>query len=209
MLKVLKIFTKVAVFLFFILGMTAGKSFSGTDDLLPARSMGLKGTYLINPDAGESTKPEVYNLKQWVVEENTDPVQHALEVYKKKSEPGYNKSIWITNRNTGQKHLIAQYAAANAGNTIVFSGDEKFMYYLGVAPGGQNMIYGVDLSSDKKFSFGAGNSFSTVNCPNKKSFVVIQEGKEKSVYQVYTTSGKKTQTLNDVQPVDLEKNLCR
>ena len=181
----------------------------GEDLILPSRSIGLKSTYIINPDAGESSKTAVYNLKQWVVEENTDSVQHALEVYKKKSESEYNKSIWITNRNTGQKHLIAQYAALNAGNKIVFSGDEKFMYYLGLAPGGQSMIYGVDLMSDKRFSLDAGDNVSTVNCPNKKSYVVVQEGKDKSVYQVYTTSGKKAQTLTDVQPVDIEKNLCR
>jgi hypothetical protein len=169
----------------------------------------LKSTYVI-PGSEESDKPAVYNLKQWVVEENTDPLRHALEVYKKKSESSYNKSIWITDRKTGKKHLIVQYAARSAGDKIVFSGDEKFLYYLGIAPGGQGMIYGVDLLSDKKFSLGAGESVSTINCPNKVSYVVVQQGEGTSVYQVYTTAGKKTQTLTDIQnPADLEKNLCR
>ena len=85
------------------------------------------------------------------------------------------------------------------------------MYYVGLTPGGQSIIYGVDLSSDKKFSLATGADFRTVNCPDKKSYVVVeQQAGQKTVYQVYSTNGQRMNTFNDIQsPVDIEKSLCR
>ena len=160
--------------------------------------------------AEESDRPAVYNLKQWIVEEKADPVKHALEVYKKKSESRYTRRVWLTGKVDGKKHLVAEFASRGNDDKILFSPDENFMYYLGLTPSGENMVYGVNLSSNKKFSLGSGENFRTVNCPDKNSYIVVQSDGKSTVYQVYTTSGERKTILTDLKsPLDIEKKLCR
>ena len=83
------------------------------------------------------------------------------------------------------------------------------MYYLGLTPAGGNIIYGVNLLSDKKFTLGAGEDFRTVNCPDKNNYVVLQQQDgQRTVYQVYTSTGKRMKDLIDLS-VNIEKVLCR
>ncbi|MCR4336808.1 MAG: hypothetical protein NUV91_03280 [Candidatus Omnitrophica bacterium] len=159
--------------------------------------------------AEEPDNPVVYNLNHWTVEENVDPVEHALEVYKNKSRPSYRKHVWLTDKRNGTKHMIAEYSPHGTADKIIFSPDENFMYYLGVTPGGQNIIYGINLSSQEKFSLGAGEDFKMVNCPDKKSYIALQAGQERPVYNIYTVAGEKINILTDLStPIDLEKALC-
>ena len=85
------------------------------------------------------------------------------------------------------------------------------MYYLGVGPGGGNIIYGINLLSDRKFILGSGEDFRTVNCPDKKNLVIVQQQNgSRTIYQAYTTTGKSVKSLTDINsPVDIEKSLCR
>ncbi len=157
-----------------------------------------------------SDRPAVYNLKRWVVEEHADPVKRALEVYKKKSQPRHTRRVWLTDRTDGKKRLVVEYAAHGSGGNILFSPDEYFMYYPGIALSGQNVIYGVNLLSNQRFSLGPGEDVSTVNCPDKKSYVVVQSNEQGAAYQVYTVAGKRMESFTDLKsPGDIEQNLCR
>lgn len=209
--KIINYLGKVGVFLFLLSSLTVGGEILSADDILPANTASLESNLIFKaPIAGKSDKPAVYNLKQWIVEENTDPVKHALEVYKKKSEPLYTRRIWLTGKTDGKKHLIVEYAARGDDDKIIFSPNEDFMYYLGLAPSGQSIIYGVNLLSNEKFSLGAGEDFRMANCPDKNSYVIVRPGGQGAVYQVYTINGERMQTLTDLNnPLDIEKNLCR
>ena len=209
--KIINYLGKVGVLLFLLSSLTAGREILLADDILPQNTGRLEDRVIIKtPIAGESDKPAVYNLKRWVVEENTDPVKHALEVYKKKSEPRYTRRIWLTGKTDGKKRLIVEYSARGDGDKVIFSANEDFMYYLGLAPGGQSIVYGVNLLSNKKFSLGSGENFRTVNCPDKKSYVVVQPDGQGTIYQVYTIAGERMKTLTDLKsPLDIEKNLCQ
>ena len=202
---------KISVLFFLVFSFMAQREilFAG-DELLP-QNTALYNRVVINvPVAGESDRPAVYNLKKWVVEENTDPVKHALEVYKKKSEPSYTRRIWLTGKLDGKKRLIVEYVPTGNNDKVIFSPNEDFMYYLGLTPGGQSTVYGINLLSNKKFSLGSGENFRTVNCPDKKSYVVVQPGGQGTIYQVYTIAGERMKTLTDLKnPLDIEKNLCR
>lgn len=201
-------YTVVAILVLFLMG--ASKNLYA-DDLLPERTGSLDSHVIMRaPVSGESERPAVYNLKKWTVEESADPVKRALNVYKKKSEPQYTRRIWITGKTDGKKRLIAEYTARSGNDKVIFSPDEDFMYYLGAAPGGGSIVYGINLLSNKKFSLGAGNNFQAVNCPDKTSYVVVRPDGQGEVYQVYTAAGKRMDTLTGLHsPVDIEKNLCR
>ena len=204
------ILKKTILVFFLVFGFTAPGTMTRAEDILPARPTNVDRIYVIPPPSTESSKPVVYDLKRWVVEEKADPVKHALEVYKKKSEPSYNHRIWLTSKADGKKHLVVEYASRGAGDKVLFSPNEDFMYYLGLTPAGGNIIYGVDLSSDQKFTLGAGEDFRTVNCPNKNNYVVVQQQDgQRTVYQVYSITGQRMKALTDIQsPVDLAKSLC-
>lgn len=201
---------KIGVLFFLFSSLTTGWEILLADDILPQNKGSLEDHVIIkSPIVGESDKPAVYNLKRWVVEENTDPVKHALEVYKKKSEPRYTRRIWLTGKTDGKKRLIVEYAPRGDDDKVIFSPNEDFMYYLGLTPGGQSIVYGVNLLSNKKFSLGSGENFHAVNCPDKKSYVVVQPDGQGTIYQVYSISGERMKTLTDLKsPLDIEKNLC-
>lgn len=207
--KVLK--RKAGLSLILILGFVAVNGMLYADDILPDRTGRINNNLIIKTlPSGESDKPAVYRLKDWIVEQEADPVRHALEVYKKKSEPRYMKRVWVTGKKDGKKRLIVEYLSGGTDDRMVFSTDEDFMYYLGIAPGGQNMVYGVSLSSGKKFSLGAAENFNMVHCPGNKDYVVVQQGRGLAVYTIYTVTGERMKTLTNIQdPVDIEKSLCR
>ncbi|MDP2653084.1 MAG: hypothetical protein Q8Q08_03525 [Candidatus Omnitrophota bacterium] len=198
-----KIFVMAAAVL-----LAAGTNGFCGDDLLPERT---RGPVIMRRDAGgESARPAVYNLKRWTVEESADPVQRALGVYKKKSETRYNRRVWITNKADGTKKVLVEFTAGAAGGNVVFSPDEDFMYYLGVDNRGYNYVYGVNLLSSEKFTLGDADHFSTVNCPDKRTFVVLENYGKVTTHHVYTASGQEVKEPLDIKsPVDLEKSLCR
>ena len=202
---------KVGISLFLLSNLAAGSGVLFAEDLLPQNTESVESHVILKaPIAGESDKPAVYDLKRWVVEKDTDPVARALEVYKKRSEPRHNRRIWLTGKTDGKKRLIVEDAALGENDKIIFSPDENYMYYLGLAPGGQSIVYGVNLASNEKFSLGSGEDFQAVNCPDKESYVVVQPDGQGTIYQVYTTNGERMETLTDLtSPLDLEKNLCR
>jgi hypothetical protein len=201
---------RIGVFFLLLFSLMAGRGTLLADDILPRSAGGREDEVIIRTFiAGEPDRPAVYNLKRWVVEENTDPVNRALEVYKKKSKPGYTRRIWLTGKADGKKRLIAEYVSLGGGDKVVFSPNEDFMYYLGLTPGGQSMVYGVNLLSNKKFSLGSGDGFQAVNCPDKTSYVVVQPDGQSTIYQVYTSAGEPLEALTDLEsPLDIEKNLC-
>lgn len=200
---------RIYFLLFFIFPLIAGNLLA--DDLLPENPASKNSRVIMRaPLAGDSDRPSAYDLKKWIVEESSDPVKHALEVYKKKSEPQYTRRIWATGRADGKKRLLVEYISGTENDKVIFSPDEDFMYYLGLAPGGQNIVYGINLLSNKKFSLGAGNNFQSVNCPDKQSYIVVQSGGQGAIYQVYSVAGQRMKTLTNLQsPMDIEKELCR
>lgn len=181
------------------------------EEILPKKTGNSARLVIMQKEASSAEdRPAVYQLKRWTVEEKTDPVKQALEVYKAKAEPRYHKRIWITDRKDGKRRVSIEYVAREGGEKVLFSPDEDFMYYLGITPAGQNMVYGVNLLSNAKFPLGTADNFNTVNCPGQKNYIVVQKGKERTVYHVYTQDGHSLRNLTNIQsPADLEKNLCR
>ena len=206
------VFKKAVLVSLFSFCFLAGTTTLYADDILPANPANSANTLFVRTSSVDSVRPAVYKLNRWVVEEKTDPVQHALEVYKKGSAPRYNRHIWLSDRADGKKHIIIDYASSGTGDKVLFSSQEDYLYYLGLAPGGENIIYGVNLTSKKRFSLGTGEDFRTIDCPGKKSYVVIWRGNvdAQTVYQVYTTDGLRANDLTGFPTAsDLEKNLCR
>ncbi|HOW35191.1 MAG TPA: hypothetical protein PL155_02070 [Candidatus Omnitrophota bacterium] len=201
---------KVGVFILLICGLVLEREMLFAENILPRNRANSKDYVVVHtPDSGESTKPAVYDLKRWKVEESTDPVQHALEVYKKKSESKYVKRVWITDKKNGKRRMIVEYTPRGANDKVMFSQDEDFMYYLGLTPAGENIVYGVNLSNEDKFSLGTAEDFNMVRCPDKNNYIVLQQGQQRSVYNIYTVNGKKAKTITNIQdPVDIEKSLC-
>jgi hypothetical protein len=181
------------------------------EDILPQNSVTTVNTIIVKEkNTDVSDRPAVYDLKDLIVEEDADPVRKALDVFKKRSKPKYKKRIWVTDKRNGERRMIVEYSSENVKDKIIFSQDENVMYYFGLTPGGTNFVYGIDLLSGDKHSFGRGDDFMTVDCPDRTSYFVVQTGKARTVYHVYTSSGKKTRTFTDLKsPLDIEKNLCR
>lgn len=198
-----------SIFMTMVLFIALSQALWAAGDILPSRTIVTTNNVVVrNDNLTESARPKVYNLNRWKVEENTDPVNRALGVYKKRSESKYNKRVWITDKNNGQKRMIVQYTPRDVDDKIVFSSDENYMYYLGVTPAGTSIVYGINLLSNQEFSVASGQNFNVLNCPDKTTYIVVEDGQTKA-YQVFSMTGERMQTLTNTQPIDIEKSLCR
>ena len=141
-------------------------------------------------------------LRKWNIESQSDNVSAAIDVYKKRSNPKYTKKAWIVNRRDGTKSVLVEYTTDKKNDTIVFSPDESFAYYLGLSANGESIVYGVNLSSNQQFEIGYGSTFDTLTCPDKTNYVIVQDSSGKKIYHVYDALGTKINSINQIRGIE-------
>ena len=177
------------------------------------------GKITIESDAGIKTidysqKPgtQVHKLNKWEVKTvRHDPVDEALKVYKNKSGSVYQKEIVLINKEDETQTIIVEYNVEGGNDKILFSPDENFMFYAGLLPGGTNIIYGMNLSTNEEFTLDSGVDFDIFTCPNNNSSYIIvhQSDTEETIYQVYNFNREKLNVLTDSLTLDnMESYIC-
>ena len=161
-------------------------------------------------DYSKKQKYANYHLKKWNVKEELNPVQEALQVYSKKSTPVYDKKIWIVDKRDGTKGIYVEYKTNNERDRIVFSPSEDHVFYLGLSPlADTSVLYGRNLLTQERFSLNNTDDFDLLNCPNKKSYVVVIEDGKVKTYHIYSLGGEKVDTISGVPSQrDLERYVC-
>jgi len=125
----------------------------------------------------------------------SDPVQEALNVYKKRSLDG--EKAWIIDQANGTKTLIVGTEYSGAENALVFSPDGSRAFYVDMDASGSHVLYGYDLSTSQRYSFGGATSFGLADCPNTNNYVVIhRDGDAEGYYSIYDLEGNSIDTIN-------------
>ncbi len=150
------------------------------------------------------------HLQKWIVQDESDKIQKALEIYKNKSKPAYSKKYWIINNQTGQKSILVEYMASSPGDQIIFSPNEHYAYFVGLTPLGQHMIYGINLSNQNQFTVDQGESASIFSCEDSnQSYLVIVHENGKITRSVYYLNGQKKDVIEDgVTAENLKDYVC-
>jgi hypothetical protein len=157
---------------------------------------------------GETPKPEgahvsqaqpqavkkEYRSKNYTVKEETDIVQKALDVFKKKSKPSslYRKKIWLTTTLQEDNASYLSFMTNDQNENIIFSPDEDFVYYVEIGPDGERRLSGYNIVNDDVFPVRtAADSFYIETCEETRaSYLVVLDGKEIEGYHVYDLEGK-------------------
>lgn len=135
-----------------------------------------------------------YKTKNYTIKEETDVVEQALQVFKKKSKPSsiYRKKVWIYDTLGEDNASFLSFTTNDQNSDIVFSPDEDFVYYVELSPNGRRRIAGVKVGSDKKFYVGASiGSFYIETCEEKETdYLVVLDDAEDGGYRVYDLEGQ-------------------
>jgi len=138
-----------------------------------------------------------FDLERWAVLEKSDPVQEALKVYEKKSRPLFTRRFWIIDKNDQTRKVVVEYTSHDRQQQIIFSPDEKYVYYVKDPLDGPGLLTGVNLLTGKPFVITPAHSFFLSTCPDQKSYVVVKgvSSADGNRYMVYTQDGKLTNTV--------------
>jgi len=148
----------------------------------------------------DSDQPYYFSrLKQWKVVEELSHVKEALLLYKSKKVPIYNKKIWFVNKGDEQQTVIVEYSTQKKNDRLIFSPDENTVFYLGISSSGDNAVYGLNLLTNEKLEIAQADHFQIETCPNKESFIVVQQEDGQREVVVYTLNGTKTKSFNSMQ----------
>jgi len=159
-------------------------------------------------DYSQKVKYSNYDLKKWDIEKETDVIEEALEVYKKKSEPLYSQKVWIINKN-GTEKILLEYKSADEEDSIIFTNDENYVFYLGVSDAGQSIVYGMNLAAGGTTTLNNATSFFIETCPDNDTYVITQDDdgdKEFYVYRVLSESIDEIDYNGSID--DLTQALC-
>jgi hypothetical protein len=160
-------------------------------------------------DAMASQEGKGYHLKKWDIATEVDPVQEALKVYKKKGEPLYQKRVWIIDKGNGTKNLLVEYVSSSSDSQVVFSPEEDFMYFLRTDDTGQNLIYGLELNTRRQFHIGTGKNFNLLTCPNRMSYVILEQDEQGLKHFIYQLTGEQKRVLHGAMTQDeIKKQVC-
>jgi len=130
------------------------------------------------------------HLDRWIVQED-ETVKQALEVYKRKAQPRYEKRIWIID-----KRDEARRYPLDLRGKLSFSPNEDFVFWVGNSWLNNPMVYGIDLFGGRKFSIADSDNFDLLRCNNQKTYVVIEKEKgDSTYYYVYDLDGQKKGTF--------------
>jgi len=141
-------------------------------------------------DYSRLNKYSDYGLNNWSVKEEADLVEEAIRVYKRKGRPRYRKKVSIINRLNGDENIIVKYTPRKRNDRVIFSPDENFMYYIALSNRGDDVVYGLNLLTKKKFVVDSADDFVIVNCDGECSYIVTN--KNTDMHYVYTLEGAMT-----------------
>jgi len=104
--------------------------------------------------------------------------------------------------------LIIGKSYSSEDNTLLFSPDGSKAFYMGLNSQGMNMVYGVNLSTSKTYSFGGATSFGLADCPKKGTYMAVhKDGDLSNSYAIYDLEGNSIDTvtytgsINDISDV--------
>jgi len=150
-----------------------------------------------------------YNLQKWSVKEEKI-VSDAIDVFKRKAQPIRSKRVWIYDKN-GEKNFLVEYTPNEANPKVIFSKDEDFAFFVGLSGLGENVIYGINLTTGNQYPIDTASHFEMITCPEKKkSYVVVDRmDGNRNTYFIYNLNGEKENSFMDaVTPENLKNKIC-
>ena len=145
-------------------------------------------------EAGKEGNTKEYTSQKYTVKEETDIVEQALNVFKKKGRPSslYRKRVWISDTLDGENTSFLSFTTNDRNESIVFSPDEEFVYYVEISSGGRRRLKGVKIGSREEFFVDAAvERFFIETCEDQKtSYLVVLDGKKIEGYHVYDLQGR-------------------
>ena len=169
---------------------------------------GTQGAELIN--YMKDKKYSKYKLKKWKVKEQSDPIQPDEKVSAKKSALLYSKKAWIANKKGTAQNVVIDYKANRAKEKLVFSPNEKIVFYKALSENAEdNIVYGYNFMNKNVFSLGKGDDINILTCPDKTDFVVLTKDSLRQNYYVYSLNGTQTNVFIGVPGrEDIKRELC-
>ncbi|MFC1594452.1 hypothetical protein ACFL38_03905 [Candidatus Omnitrophota bacterium] len=153
----------------------------------------------------------VHNLQKWDVKTQADSVDAALAVFERKSQPRYNKQLWLVDKNDSTKTILVQYTTGRETDRILFSPNEDFLYYVGLSPAGISTVYGMNLVTSEEFMLDNGVDVDFFTCPNNQTqYIIVQkQGEQQAAYHIYNQSREKINVLSEGVNMDnLAHHIC-
>ena len=169
-----------------------------------------KETQVLELDADRAKKE--YKSKNYTIKEETDIVEQALSVFKKKGRPSslYRKRIWIYATPEEENASFLSFMTNDQNQNIVFSPDEEFVYYIEISSSGRRRLKGVKIGSEEEFFINTADRFFIETCENKQtSYIITIDGGEIEGYYVYDLQGQPIALPNMPADVnDLKNVIC-
>ncbi len=147
--------------------------------------------------------------KNWSVESQTKKVDEALEVYMEKDTPLYEKNVIITEDADGSQKIHVDYITKNEDETLIFSPDGNYAYYLAAAEDGKNKIYGINLNNNKTFFISTASDYQLITCTNDRTYLAVNSGADSNVFMIYDLSGTRMGSVESTGGFSgIENNFC-
>ena len=160
-------------------------------------------------DYSAEEKYSTIKLKKWDIRKESDVVDEALKVYKKKQDPVYSQKIWISAKDDGTQKILVEYKSLQEDSRIIFSPDEDYMYYIGLSEADESVVYGMNLSSQESFVFNAADDFQLMECGGRGNYFVLLKDNEDARVIVYDSEGTQDNILNYTGDLlDLNELIC-
>lgn len=141
--------------------------------------------------------PSAYNLKNWDVSEQVNPVAEALKVYKSKGEDLYTRQVYIYDKTRKHQRIYIEYTNRKNNDKVIFSPNEDYVYYRDFSDGGEGVIYGVNLLNNRRFAVDRGEDFEFFNYGPGKDYILVKKGSDRLRYYVlYGLDGKQERIIH-------------
>ncbi len=154
------------------------------------------------------TSKKEYTSKYYKVKEETDTVEAALNVFKKKGKSSslYRKNFWLYNTLQDDNASYLSFTTNDQNAGIVFSPDEEFVYYIEITPDGERRLNGVKISTQEEFFINTADSFFIQTCAGgQTSYVIVTD--DASTYHVFDLNGEAVALPDALSNIDDLKNV--
>jgi len=146
--------------------------------------------------------------QKWTVHSQTTILNEALQTYRDKQAPLYEKNIWIVDEADGNHTIHVDYITKNKDETMIFSPDGEYAYYLETKDG-KDTIYGLNLSNQETFFISIASEYQIITCTNNKSYLAVNQGTDSNIFVIYDLSGNEKKTLENAQGFSgIQHNFC-
>lgn len=153
-----------------------------------------KEAQIVQTESESGQAKKEYRTKRYTVKEETDIVEHALNVFRKKGQSSslYKKKVWIYATPEEDNTSYLSFITNDQNESIVFSPDEDFVYYVEISPDGRRRLKGIKVGSEEAFFVDAAvESFFIETCEDQEtSYLVVLDGSEVEGYDVYDLQGR-------------------